>query len=121
MPRWSDCSSRPTRPTWRRTHTVASATSRRLCVVSPQRVAEIRGMSLEELADDHNCQRPAPVRCDVAWQSIDVLIVSWNVSALLADCLRSILAQSDAGPLNTELPVGEHLVARPRGGQRLGG
>jgi hypothetical protein len=42
---------------------------------------------------------------------IDVIIVSWNVSALLGNCLSSILAQTGAGePTEPELAVGGHRV-----------
>lgn len=42
---------------------------------------------------------------------IDIIIVSWNVSALLGRCLRSILALEGAGePSGDELAVGDHRV-----------
>jgi N-acetylglucosaminyl-diphospho-decaprenol L-rhamnosyltransferase len=42
---------------------------------------------------------------------IDILIVSWNVSALLGSCLRSILAQAGAGaPEFDGMPLGEHRI-----------
>jgi N-acetylglucosaminyl-diphospho-decaprenol L-rhamnosyltransferase len=42
---------------------------------------------------------------------IDILIVSWNVSALLGGCLRSILAQAGAAaPDGDGIPLGEHRI-----------